>query len=109
MISGFIIGDVANATVVIRALGPSLADFGISQPLSDPMLTIYDSNGAAIAANDNWQDDQNAVDISENGLAPTDAAEAATVMYLPAGAYTAVVSGADGGAGVGLVEIYDLE
>jgi arylsulfate sulfotransferase len=109
MISGFIIGDVANATVVIRALGPSLADFGISQPLSDPMLTIYDSNGATIAANDNWQDDQNAIDISENGLGPTDAAEAAIVMYLPAGAYTAVVSGADGGTGVGLVEIYDLE
>ena len=109
MISGFIIGDVSNATVVIRALGPSLADFGVSQPLSDPLLTIYDANGGAIAANDNWQDDQNAVDISKNGLAPSAAAEAATIMYLPPGAYTAVVTGADGGAGVGLVEIYDLE
>ena len=45
--------------MVVRALGPSLASFGVSGPLSDPMLTIYDSNGSAIATNDNWQDDIN--------------------------------------------------
>ena len=66
-------------------------------------------NGAAIAGNDNWQDDQNATDISKNGLAPTDAAESATLLHLPAGAYTAIVSGVDGGAGMGLAEFFDLE
>ena len=107
LISGFIVGDVANATVVVRAIGPSLAS-SVSEPLSDPTLTIYDVNGSAIASNDNWQDDANAADIEQNGLAPADAAESATVLYLPAGAYTTIVSGADGGTGVALAEVYDL-
>ena len=59
LISGFIIGDVESATVVVRALGPSLASFGVSGVLSDPALTIYDSTGSVIASNDNWQDDIN--------------------------------------------------
>ena len=58
LISGFIIGDVESATVVVRALGPSLVSFGVSNPLSDPVLTIYDSKGAVIATNDNWHDGQ---------------------------------------------------
>jgi arylsulfate sulfotransferase len=109
LISGFIVGDVASATVVVRAIGPSLASFGVSEPLSDPTLTIYDVNGSAIASNDNWQDDANAADIEQNGLAPSDALESATVLYLPAGAYTTIVSGADGGTGVALAEVYDLD
>ena len=57
LISGFIVGDVASATVVVRAIGPSLASSGLSNPLSDPTLTVYDSNGDAVGGNDNWQDD----------------------------------------------------
>ena len=86
LISGFIVGDVASATVVVRALGPSLASFGVSQPLSDPVLTIYDSNGSAIASNDNWQDDTNATLSSrQNGLTPPNALDSALVLHLPAG------------------------
>ena len=59
LISGFIVGDVGSATVVVRALGPSLAAYGVSGVLSDPTLTIYDSTGSVIASNDNWQDDVN--------------------------------------------------
>ena len=59
LISGFIVGDVDSATVVVRALGPSLASYGVSGVLSDPTLTIYDSTGAVIASNDNWQDNVN--------------------------------------------------
>ena len=55
LISGFTVGDVGSATVIVRALGPSLASFGVSGVLSDPILTIYDSTGTAIASNDNWQ------------------------------------------------------
>ena len=109
LISGFIVGDVASATVVVRALGPSLASSGVSGPLSDPMLTIYDLNGTVIASNDNWQDDVHAIDIQRNGLAPVNALESATVLHLPAGAYTAVVRGAGGGTGVALAEVYDLD
>ena len=86
LISGFIIGDVDSATVVVRALGPSLGAFGVSNPLSDPVLTIYDSNGALIATNDNWQNDNNAILVQQNGLAPPNALESAIVLHLPAGA-----------------------
>ena len=109
LISGFIVGDVASDTVVLRAIGPSLASSGITAPLSDPMLTVYDSNGSAIASNDNWQDDASATDIMQDGFAPKDAAEAATLLHLPAGAYTTIVSGVGGAIGVGLVEFYDLQ
>ena len=108
LISGFIVGDVGSGTVVVRALGPSLASFGVSQPLSDPILTIYDSNGSAIATNDNWQDGNNAIDVQRNGLAPPNALESAIVLRLPPGAYTAVVRGANGATGNALAEVYHL-
>ena len=109
LISGFIIGDVDSATVVVRALGPSLTSFGVSGVLSDPTLTIVDSTGAVIATNNNWQDNINFVDVQKNGLAPPNASESALVLHLPAGAYTAIVSGADGGTGVALAEVYALQ
>lgn len=109
LISGLIVGNVDSATVIVRALGPSLAPLGVGNVLANPTLTIYDSNGSAIAANDDWQDDGNFLDVEKNNLAPGDAAESAIVLHLPAGAYSAIVSGIDGGAGVGLVEAYDLD
>jgi arylsulfate sulfotransferase len=109
LISGFIVGDVDSATVIVRALGPSLASFGVSGVLSDPILTIYDSNGTAIVTNDNWQDDNNAMLVQKNGLAPPNASESALVLHLPAGKYTAIVSGANGGTGIGLAEVYTLD
>ena len=108
LISGFIVGDVESATVIVRALGPSLASFGVSGVLSDPTLTIQDANGSVIASNNNWQDNINAIDIQRNGLAPPNALESAIVLRLPAGSYTAIVRGANGGTGVGLAEVYTL-
>jgi hypothetical protein len=109
LIGGFIVGDVDSATVVVRALGPSLGNFGVSQPLSDPILTIYDSKGSVVASNDNWLDDVNWIDVRKNTLSPIDQRESALVLHLPPGAYTAVVRGANGAAGNALVEIYDLD
>ena len=77
--------------------------------LSDPTLTIYDSNDSVIASNDNWQDDPNASLVQKNGLTPTNALESALVLHLPAGAYTAIVSGVNGGTGNALVEVYHLD
>jgi hypothetical protein len=108
LISGFIVGDVGSATVVVRALGPSLGSFGVSQPLSDTMLTIVDSKGSVIATNDNWQDGNNAIDIQNRRLAPPNPLESAIVLRLPPGAYTAIVSGANGATGNALAEVYDL-
>jgi arylsulfate sulfotransferase len=107
-ITGFIVGDVGSATVVVRAVGPSLASHRVSHPLSDPVLTIYDSNGTAIATNDNWHDNVNWIHVQRNGLAPPNALESALVLHLPAGAYTAVVRGANDATGNALVEVYDL-
>jgi hypothetical protein len=108
LISGFTVGDVGSTTVIVRALGPSLARFGVSGVLSDPTLTIYDSTGSPIASNDNWRDDINAIDVQRNALSPPNERESALVLHLPAGAYTAVVTGANGGTGIGLAEVYTL-
>jgi hypothetical protein len=108
-ISGFTVGDVGSSTVIVRALGPSLANYGVSGVLSDPKLTIYDSTGAVIASNDNWLDDVNSIDVQKNSLSPPNPLESALVLHLPAGAYTAIETGADGGTGIGLVEVYTLD
>jgi hypothetical protein len=108
LISGFTIGDVGNTTVIVRALGPSLARFGVSGVLSDPTLTIFDSTGTVIASNDNWRDDVNAIDVQKNALSPPNERESALVLHPPAGEYTAVVRGANGGTGIGLAEVYTL-
>jgi hypothetical protein len=108
LINGFIVGEVESETVVVRALGPSLASFGVSGVLSDPTLTIYDSNGTEIASNNNWQENINAIDIQKNKLAPPNALESAIVLHLPAGSYTAIVRGANGATGIALAEVYTL-
>jgi hypothetical protein len=109
LITGFIVGDVDSATVVVRALGPSLASYGVSHPLSDPVLTIFDSKGTAIATNDNWQDDINGPLVRKNGLAPPNALDSALVLHLPAGKYTATVRGANNATGNALVEVYGID
>jgi arylsulfate sulfotransferase len=108
LISGFVVGDVGSSTVVVRALGPSLASHGVSGVLSDPTLEIYDSTGSLIASNDNWLDNINWIDVRKNALSPISTSESALVLHLPAGAYTAVVRGANDGTGIGLAEVYTL-
>ena len=56
-----------------------------------------------------WQNDNNSIDVQQNGLAPPNPLESAIVLHLPAGAYTAVVTGANGATGNALVEVYDLD
>ncbi|MGB8340533.1 MAG: NHL repeat-containing protein [Chthoniobacterales bacterium] len=109
MIAGFIAqsGTGGSGEAYVRALGPSLASAGISDPLADPVLGLYDSNGALIAMNDNWMSTQEA-EIEATGIPPTNPAEAAIIATLMPGAYTAIESGTNGGTGVGLIEVYNL-
>ena len=110
MIGGLILGGSStNSRVVVRGLGPSLADAGVSGTLADPTLDLRDANGARLTFNDNWIDDAaTATQLFSFGLAPKNAKEAAILANLPPGAFTAILAGKDGGTGVGLVEIYNL-
>lgn len=110
LIGGFILGGkIGAAKLIVRAIGPSLQQKGISNALANPTLQIHDSDGTLLAANDDWQDDaQQAAEINASGIAPTNDLESAIATSLPPGAYTAIVAGKSGGTGIGLVEIYRL-
>jgi hypothetical protein len=110
LISGFIVGqNIGAAKVIVRGIGPSLAQVGVTDPLANPTLELRDNNGALIIANDNWQEDANqAARISGSGLAPGNSQESAIAVFLLPGTYTAIVAGKNGGTGVGLVEVYNL-
>jgi glucose/arabinose dehydrogenase len=109
LVGGFITGNRIGATrIAIRALGPSLAQFGITNPLPDPTLQVFDKNGALLASNDNWQSDANQAGlISSYGLALRNNLESAIAVSLAPGSYTAIVSGKNNQTGVALVEFYD--
>ena len=109
LIGGFITGRKIGATrVAIRALGPSLQQFGIANPLPDPRLELHNANGALLASNDNWQSDASqAALITSFGLAPPRTLESAIAASLAPGRYTAIVTGKNNQTGIGLIEIYD--
>jgi hypothetical protein len=75
--------------------------------LQDPTLSLF-SGSTRIGLNDNWADDPNATSIPQ-ALQPTSGAESAILMSLAPGAYTAIMSGVNGGTGIGLVEAYDMD
>jgi hypothetical protein len=109
MIGGFILGGNNPTRVVVRGIGPSLAGLGLNPVLADPTLELRNSDGSLIVANDNWQDDPAAAtQLSDNGFAPTDPKESGIFASLPAGQFTAILAGKNGGIGIGLVEIYNL-
>ena len=108
MIGGFIISGGADKSVIIRAIGPSLQQFNVPNPLADPVLELHGPTGTLITSNDNWKQTQQAL-IESTGLAPTNDLESAIVATLQPGSYTAIVSGQGGAAGIGLVEVYDLD
>ena len=94
--------------VLVRALGPSLAPFGIVDLLTDPTIELRDANGVLVAANDNWKQIQQTA-IQATGLQPPNDADAAISTILPSGAFTAIVRGAHGGSGIVLLEVYNPE
>ena len=105
LIGGFIVGP--STRVVVRAIGPSLANGGVEGALPDPTLELVDSNGAVVRANDNWKGTQRA-ELEAIQIQPSDDRESALIGSLVPGNYTAVVRGVSGGSGVALVEVYNL-
>ena len=105
LIGGFIITGSEPKKVIVLATGPSLAAFGLTGVLADPILELYQGN-TLIASNDNWKIPAQ-TEIEATGLKPSHDLESALVRTLAPGAYTAVVRGTNG-TGVGTVQIYDL-
>src|SRR5262249_43987827 len=114
MIVGFNVQGTQQKRVIVRAIGPELNQYGLSNPLSDPTLELHDQTGALIASNDNWMTtiiggiivrDQ-VGDIMNSGYAPTHPRESAIIADLPAGDYTAIVYGVKDVTGVALVDVY---
>jgi uncharacterized protein GlcG (DUF336 family) len=107
LIGGFIVTGTAPKKVIVRAMGPSLNNFGVTTALADPILELHDSTGAIIASNDNWSDSRGS-EVNASGIPPPNDLESAIVGTLDPGAYTAVVDGKNGATGTALVEVYDL-
>lgn len=112
LIVGFVVPDGSSQTLLVRGLGPTLAKLGIAEPLPDPVLRIF-SNGVLVYANDDWWADaetasiQTASQVAGAFRIPS-GREAALLVTLPPGAYTAMLTDASGRPGIGLLELYDV-
>ncbi|MEY2511764.1 MAG: hypothetical protein QOE26_2527 [Verrucomicrobiota bacterium] len=106
LIGGFIVSSGATR-VLLRAIGPTLTAFGISNALQNPTLELRDGNAALIEANDDWKSDKQK-EITDTGIPPVDDRESALVRTLGTGSYTALVRGKNSSVGIALVEIYRL-
>ncbi|MBL9204639.1 MAG: hypothetical protein JNN01_06115 [Opitutaceae bacterium] len=115
LIAGFSLQGEVPRTVLIRGAGPALALFGVNDILTDPRLTLYDSNGQALWSNDDWSavlEERTTTGLASGkaGAFPFDpgSKDAGMVVTLPAGGYTAVLTGAGSSAGTALIEVYEV-
>ena len=111
---GFVIAGNGVKEVLVRVIGPELATFGVSGTMVDPKLEVIPlGQSVVIAENDDWggTSELTAAFASSGAftLSDTTSKDAALVLALPPGGYTVRVSGADGGTGEVLVEVYDLD
>ena len=108
-IAGFIITGTDPVHVLVRAIGPSLTQFGVPDALPDPVLELHGPGAFVTVTNNNWMDDPaQAALIIASGIPPTNNLESAIDAMLLPGAYTALVRGNNNASGVGLIEVYDL-
>ena len=111
MTGGFVITGNTTETVLIRAVGPSLASYGVTSVLAQPTLTVYNALGNPLASNSVWGGGSTLSSAMAQVGAfslPTTSSDSAVIVTLPAGAYTVQVSGINGTSGTALLEIYEL-
>lgn len=106
LIGGFIVRGPLPAQVLVRALGPSLGNYGVQDPLPATTLQVYHGS-TMISSNSGWQATQQAA-IQATGFAPPSPNEAATLITVPPGAYTVLVSGTNGATGIAVVDAFVL-
>jgi hypothetical protein len=111
LIEGVIVGGSGPKKVILRALGPTLgqAPFNLPGVLVNPVLELRNAAGTLLTSNDNWASAPNAAAITASGFAPPNPSEPAILSSLNPGNYTAIVRGVNNGAGIALVEGYDLD
>jgi thiol-disulfide isomerase/thioredoxin len=113
LMAGFVVQGDGVKTLLIRAVGPSLAQFGVTGALADPELTILmQKDGTTLTANDNWGGARTLAEaFARTGAFPLAAtsADAAVLVTVPAGGYTAIVSGRGGATGIALIEVYEVQ
>lgn len=111
LIAGFAVTGTTSRRMLVRGIGPALATFGVANALSTPTLKIYQGE-RLVAQNSGWQagaEEVAAAATATGAFALTAGSkDAAVVLTLAPGAYTAVVSGADNSSGAALVEVYEL-
>jgi sugar lactone lactonase YvrE len=110
LIAGFVLGGTGpvGTSIMVRALGPSLSSFGITDPQADPVIELRDASGTLLASNNDWKDSQQGA-IAATPLAPTNDRESAILTTLPGGAFTVIVGSATGTPGTVVVEVYNLQ
>jgi len=115
LIAGFVVEGSQPSTVLIRGIGPALANYGITGTLTAPVLTVFDSTGTQIDTNSGWSStsaNELAVETAEAEVGAfaltSGSADCALVLTLSPGTYSAQVAGADGSTGIALVEVYQI-
>jgi hypothetical protein len=114
LIAGFVVEGSQPATVLVRAVGPTLANFNVSGVLSNPVLTVFDSSGTPIQTNTGWGTGTNPSQITSVGASvgafalPAGSADSALVLTLAPGSYSMQVTGANGTTGIALAEVYQV-
>jgi hypothetical protein len=111
LIAGFVVTGNAPKTLLIRAIGPTLANYGVGGVLADPQLALFDHLSTKIAENDNWSGTTTLSDAFTATQAfplPANSKDAALLVTLQPGLYSAQVSGVGGTTGVALIEVYQM-
>ena len=111
MTVGFVITGSARKTILVRGIGPTLGAYSVAGALADPQLTVADVNQNVVGYNDDWGGTA-ALQAAFNAVSafaiPTASKDAALIVSLPPGAYTAQVTGANGSSGIALLEVYEM-
>jgi hypothetical protein len=123
LVAGFVVSGDAPKRILIRGVGPGITQFGVTDVVADPVLKLYDAKQVAVAQNDNWEAPQSigagdtpatggqitAADTAVGAFPlATGSTDAAMIVTLNPGQYTAIVSGANGGTGNAIVEVYEV-